>query len=367
MKSKSLLVPSDILHDQNLNLHQKLILSLLSTVPKMFALNIAKGLGTRRSSIRDDLEALVNQERLVTTNGGKRIAYSKSKSFDLLLDSSSVEPLKKAIITSERSEEVIKTKERKENKRKENTKRKEKKEKKESHHLKLFPDLDDKVNCAFDYWVERGGRKHREGTDVLKNSFDLLGQVFSGTAFTNIPDSVLPSPKLNKTKIFDLEDWKTSIDNYILSLTSHAHYPESKASAIAYRKKRLNLNGYIYNAFAKEGNTRSFFLKYLEPPNLIHTEVSIYKKLNRQLTKAFDRITLHQPPTPAQIISASNRYGKIIAKYQMRGAVADLATLFTDFIKEHWDERKFNPNWMVSDWWDDKLIRWLHKKGLICY
>lgn len=365
MKSKSLSVPSNILLDQSLNLNQKLILSLVSTEPKMFALNIAKGLGTRRSTIQDDLKELVDQSRLVITNGGNRVAYSKSNNFDLRLRSS-VQP-EKAVLTSERSKKERDKEKRKELKRKENTKRKEKKEKKkESLYLKLFYNLEDKANIAFDYWVERGGRKHKEGTGVKKNSFDLLSQIFSGTAFTYIPDSVIPNPLLNKTKIFDLEDWKTSIDNYMLSLTSHAHYPISKATALSFRKN-LNLNTYIYNPHAKEGNTRSFFLKFLNPPNLIHVEVARYPKLQRQLTKAFDRITLHFPPTPAQIISVSNKYGEIISKYQMTDSVADLANLITEFVKGYWDERRFNPNWMVSEWWDDKLIRWLDKKGLICY
>ena len=46
----------------------------------------------------------------------------------------------------------------------------------------------------------------------------------------------------------------------------------------------------------------------------------------------------------------------------MTDSVADLANLITEFVKGYWDERRFNPNWMVSEWWDDKLIRWLDKK-----
>jgi hypothetical protein len=347
MKSKSLLVPSDIRFDQNLNPNQKLILSLLSTEPKMFALNIAKGLGTKRSEIRDDLEALVNQHRVITTNGGNRVAYSRSKGFGYV--GSEIKPALPAT-----SSLRIKLQNNNTSINKNYS----------FNKLKLLVAVEDYPYFAFEYWVDNGGIQHKRNSKIFANSMDLLEKLFKGKAFTNVPNQTIPNPLLNKTKVFDLEDWKTSIDNLNLAITSVAHRPANKQGLINYKKK-LTLSAFIYNPFGKEGSNRSMFLRYVEPVERLHTEVSRYKKLNRQLTKAFDRTTLHHPPIEEHIISASNKYGDFISKYQMKRPVADLADLFVEFLDKNFSKRKFKSHWITQPWWFEKLEYWFDQKGLI--
>jgi hypothetical protein len=352
-------IPSDLLQEKSLNSTQKLILSFSSTKTKLYGLEIAKFIGSKHSQIRDDLKSLVDQGYLTSSNGQGRVSYSLDDgSYVLppldqeakLLDNSP----QKGLITSEgktlelsRSDsdrglpkEVIKEDSR-------------------------FEVAHENVQKAFTYWLDRGGQKHRSGSQVYQQSLDKITELFYGTAFRDVPDTVIPQPKLHKLKKFTLEDFKTSLDNYILSLESPAYKPASKARPLAYRKA-LSLTHFIYNPWVKEGRTRSLFLQYLEPPDLISKETARHPKLTKQLAIKIGDLNLRSNPVPPTIIAAANIFGDLLGKYKYRiNSVASTAELLPEFIEKEIGKSRFERHWLISDWFMFKFEKWLGRKGII--
>ena len=365
MSPEILNLPSDLLQNRSLNSNQKLILSLTSTQPKMYSLDIAKSLGTKRSQIQDDLQELVDQGYLSPSNGSGRVAYTLQEG-SYVLDQGTEETLdiakpvpdatsKSGYYTYEVSMFNSNSKELDKSNSNSN----------ELEDRVRVTTLGLDVELAYDYWTDRGGRKHRANSAARVASFELLKQLFSGTAFKFVPDAMIPNPLLNKTKRFDLNDFKTGIDNYIMSLTSPAHYPKSKAASLRYRKK-LSLRDFIYAPFAREGTSKSLLLRYLDPPKLINNEVIKFPKLTKCLIKAFKRAGFKRSPTESQITSAANTFGAMIKRHQMKYAsIASTAQLFTEFIENKMDLARFEPRWITAEWLHFKFEKWLDRKGLI--
>ena len=370
-------IPSDLLQNKSLTSNQKLILSLTSTKDKFYGLEIAKSLGTKRSQIQNDLDTLVSQGFLASSNGQGRIAYSlqdgsyvvnTQQNIDIAVNSAV--SLKRLTYTSERSEEVYKTCKQDITARPDPRPRPPAYKELLRGYAPAYKELlrgqaNEQVDLAYEYWGKRGFRKHREGTAVLKESLHMLSELFTGQAFKHVPETVIPDPLLNKTRVFSLEDFQTSLDNYIMSIESPAHYPTSKTAAIKFRKN-LSLSQFIYNKFAYEGSARSLFLKYLQPPQLIHREISINPKLSRQLELAFDRSKIRYKPNQSQIITASNTYNKLLQNNPMPHVpVADKAELLVTFIEKEIGLSKFEPHWVVSGWLHIKFEKWLNRQGYI--
>jgi hypothetical protein len=348
MSKQNFVIPQDLLEDKTLTPSQKMILTFLKNNGANFSLNIAKGIGTRRSVIQEELNALVKQQRAFVSNGSQRAKYSLSPSFDFET-SSTVVPEGK-LLSSLRSKLQNNN-----NINKSNS---------SSLRSKLLSRFEAMANQAIQYWFNHGGVKHRVGSGRYKKSIELLTLLFEGKAFDLVPDSVIPNPLLNKRKKFSLEDWKTAIDNYNISLESPAHLPINKERAKAYQKK-LALPTFIYNSFAKEGNTRSMFLQYLDGPKLLHTEVAIYKKLTTSLTKQFPKTNFRLKPTESQIIAVANVYGKIIKEYEWKyPSPATAASTLIEFIETKYGQR-YNPNWMTAKWFKFELENYLDRQGLI--
>ena len=353
-------IPSDLLQEKSLNSTQKLILSFTSTKTKLYGLEIAKFIGSKHSQIRDDLKSLVDQGYLTSSNGQGRVSYSLDDgsyvlpSLDQeakllhnsppkgLISSSEGKTLELSRSDSERGlpkEEVI--------------------------NNNPFLDAHENAQKAFTYWLDRGGMKHRPGSQVYQQSLDKITELFSGTAFRDVPDTIIPKPKLHKIKKFTLEDFKTSLDNYILSLESPAYKPASKARPLAYRKK-LSLCYFIYNPWVKEGRTRSLFLQYLEPPELISKETARHPKLTKQLAIKISNLNLRSNPLPPTIIAAANIFGDLLGKYKYRiNSVADTAEFLTEFIEKEIGKSRFERHWLISDWFMFKFEKWLGRKGII--
>jgi hypothetical protein len=319
-----------------------MILTFLRNNGANFSLNIAKGIGTRRSVIKEELNELITKQRMFASNGNQRVMYSLSHSFDFKT-SGELLP-EKEVLCSSRSEEL--------------------RNNININNKNTIPPFEDQAQLAINYWEKNGFKKHRLGTKIRAKGFNLLKNLFAGKAFSIVPDTVIPNPLLNKRRKFSLEDWKTAIDNYLLSLSSPAHYPVNKEKALAYRKK-LSLNDFIYNGFAKEGRTRSLFLQYLDGPTLIHTEVAIYKKLTTSLTKQFPKTNFRLKPTESQIIAVANVYGKIIKEYEWKyPSPATAASTLIEFIETKYGQR-YNPNWMTAKWFKFELENYLDRQGLI--
>jgi hypothetical protein len=225
--------------------------------------------------------------------------------------------------------------------------------------------LEGQVKDAYQYWVERGSRKHRAGTEILKKSLEQVFKLFSGTAFKHVDNLLIPQPLLNKSRKFTIEDFKTSLDNYIMALESPTHYPINKDGAIKQRKK-LPLSEFIYNPWVKEGSTRSLFLKYLEPPKLISNIVTAYPKLTKQLAIKINAMNLRSSPLPNTIIAAANIFGDLLKKYEYRSdSPASTAELLPEFIEKEIGKSRFERHYLISDWFMFKFEKWLGRKGII--
>lgn len=363
-------IPSDLLQEKSLNSTQKLILSFTSTKSKLYGLEIAKFIGSKHSQIRDDLKSLVDQGYLTSSNGQGRVSYSLDDgSYVLNLDQGLVDatlpPLDqeakllhnsppKGLITSEGKTLELSRSDSERGLPKEVI-----------NNNSRFEVAHKNVEKAFNYWLDRGGMKHRSGSKTYNESLDKITELFSGTAFRDVPDTVIPKPKLHKIKKFTLEDFKTSLDNYILSLESPAYKPASKARPLAYRKA-LSLTHFVYNPWVKEGRTRSLFLQYLEPPELISKETARHPKLTKQLAIKISNLNLRSNPLPPTIIAAANIFGDLLGKYKYRiNSVADTAEFLTEFIEKEIGKSRFERHWLISDWFMFKFEKWLGRKGII--
>ena len=361
MVFKPLSVPPNLLQDQSLNPTQKLILSSFSKKPKQYSLEIAKRLGTRRSNIRDDLQKLVEMRRLFESNGNGRVAYSTSKGFEFNPGEIKNEGDLEDVITNL---EDVNAPRRRYSISERNTKNGLKDIINQSNY-KFFNSFEDKAALAMQYWLDFGGVRHREHTKVFNQSIDDLIKLFKGEFFDNVPDAHLYRGLLAKHKKFDLEDWKTSLENYKLSLISPAHYPPNKEKAIAYSKK-LSLPKYIYNPFNHKGTTKSFFLQFLEPPKLIHAEVVKYKKLTQALIAAFNEYKFQIQPLEPELIRAANMIGDLCKKYCLKHvSLFDTAKILPQFVKNHFEGRVFKPNWLSTDWFKVEFEYYLDRQGLI--
>jgi len=185
-----------------------------------------------------------------------------------------------------------------------------------------------------------------------------------GTAFAYVSDHTIPSPLLNKSIKFTVEDWDTALEHVNIACESVAHFPIKKGKFRNYVKK-IGISNFIYNPFGKEGYQRSLFLQFLESPRLIHSETTIYKKLTTSLTKQFEKASLRLKPRESQIIAVANVYGKIIHEYDWKyPSSATAARTFIEFIQSKYGTR-YNPNWMTAPWFKFELENYLDRQGLI--
>jgi hypothetical protein len=363
MSPEILNLPAELLQNKSLTSNQKLILSLTSTQTEMFSLEIAKSLGTRRSNIQHDLEALVEQGYLASSNGSGRVSYSlQDGTYVITQPFDQAKPvqyraLKKGSNTLRSKVSYINNN----NSRRElskiiinnNTNRA------REHSVRAGS-----AESAYMYWLNSGGRKHRETSESYKTTMGMLEKLFLGKAFEFVVPQVIPNPILNKVKIFTLDDFKTSLDNYLLSVNSPAHQPANKTMALKFRKK-LALSNFIYSTWGKEGRTRSMFLQYLEPPKLICIEQSRYEKITKALTKAFGTVPLSLPPHQPAIIAAANKYGDLIKKHKWRyQSYPEVARYFIEFVETK-NLSNFSTNWLSVNWFYVDLEKFLDRKGLI--
>lgn len=359
MGNSSLSIPPNVLQDKSLTPAQKLILSLFSKKQKLYSLEIAKGLGTRRSEIRDDLQQLVDSQRLFESNGNGRVSYSTVKGFEFnpgeirVADTdinTTLTSNKKDIYMSSRHSSFFETSNYLKNTLNQSS-------------LKVFYAFEDKVALAIQYWFDSGGVRHREHTKTFDRCINSLSKLFKGEYFCEVPDAYLYKSLLAKHKKFDLEDWMTSLDNYNLALTSPAHQPAFKEKSLALRKK-ISLPLYIYNPFNKF--EKSFFLKYLEPPELIHAEVIKHKKFTQALIAAFSDHTFQIQPQEPEIVRAANMFGDICKQYSVKHvSLYDTAKVLPQFVKSHFEGRIFKPNWLSTDWFRVEFEYYLDRQGLI--
>jgi hypothetical protein len=341
-------IPSNLLEDKTLTPTQKMILTLFKNKQNLHSLDIAKGLFTRRKIIQDEINDLVERDRLYVSNGTNRVSYATIKGFDF--ESNPVTSIEDSTI-------CLRSKHKNNNNNKSNSSNK-------ILQSKIFICHRDMIVLAFKYWVDWGGTKHREGSGAYKNGMEMLDKLFKGKAFNHVRDDTIPRPLINKRLKFSLEDWQTSLDNVKIACESVAHRPVKKGKLRNYVKK-IGVSNFIYNPFGKEGYQRSLFLQFLQTPQLIHSEVAIYKKLTTSLTKQFENANLRLQPTESQIIAAANIYGKIIHDYEWKyPSSATAARTFIEFIQSKYGKR-YNPNWMTATWFKFELENYLDRQGLI--
>ncbi len=350
MSSGSIKIPSKFIKDTSLSPAQKIILSYISENQNSYLLNIAKGIGTRRTLIESEIKQLVDQNRVFTSNGTGRVKYSTIKG--LGFEANSVD--EKA--TSSFSKEKLHTTKKSKLRIKNNN---------YNYNLNLKYGSGELAIKAVEYWTNNGGMKHRMGTATYEKSIELLIKLFEGKAFKQVPDDAIPFPKLNKIKKFSIEDWMSAIDHLNIAMTDPRYKPYNKEKALKWRKK-LTLPTFIYNPFGREGQSRSMFLVYVKGAELLNQEKEIYPEFTRELTKAFDRIALQLRPHPTQIISIANKLPLLAKKHRWKWvSKSDAAKVFTDFIVNHFGELRFSPFYMSAPWFIFEFEKYLDQQGLI--
>jgi hypothetical protein len=349
MSSGSLNIPSKFLEDKSLSPAQKIILSYISQNQNSYLPNIAKGIGTKRSIIQDEIKQLVDQNKLFTSNGNGRVKYSTIKG--LGIESNPITNSNHETIYSFSKKNYTTTK---------NNNIKQSKGK-----LLYSFGIGDSAVKAVEYWIANGGVKHRAGSNVYERSIESLIKLFSGTAFKHVHDSTIYNPKINKLKKFNLTDWMSAIDHLNLATTEKKYKPYNKDSLIKYRKT-LQLPIFIYNPFSKEGVTRSMFLKYVKGPELLHQEKEIYPELTNILSKAFSKANLNLKPNSAQIVSIANKLPPLAKRHNWKWvSKADAVKVFMQFIMDHFGSLRYSPYYMTSSWFIFEFEKHLDRQGLI--
>lgn len=352
MADSSLIIPSKYLLDKSINPTQKLILSFISKNQNSYLLNISKGIGIRSATIKDEIKGLVDSNRLFSTNGKGRAKYSTVKGFNFASNPITIPDTG----LSSKHTCILR-----------------------SNILNNFKDSyyqsKDKLISAFgigesavkaiDYWSDNGGMKHRVGSANYEESVDLLMKLFNGKAFRYVDDDKIPEPKINRRRKFNLLDWMTAIDNLNISLTDPRYKPYNKDKAKAWRKK-LTLPKFIYNPFAKDGQSKSRFLICLKGPQLLEQEKDLNPELTRALTNLFKKSNLKLKPNIAQIVSIANKLPLLAKKHNWRWvSKGDAAHVFIDFIDHQFGTIRFRPYYMSAPWFITEFENYLDQQGLI--
>lgn len=116
------------------------------------------------------------------------------------------------------------------------------------------------VRKAIEYWNAIPEQTtHQPGSKIYGKIVQSLERLFDGSLFAYDENGL---DEYHGRK-FTLEEFKQSVDNYLIACRSEAHYPKDKSIF-----KRISLCNWLYNYFSPH-KTKSLFIKYLTPPKKI--------------------------------------------------------------------------------------------------
>lgn len=131
----------------------------------------------------------------------------------------------------------------------------------------------------FSYWEDNSLPKNRRSSKTFKSNIKCLNQLIEGSLF----NMVFSKYKNHK---FSLNDWKRSVDNYLIALKSPFHKPYNKTPI-----SNKSINYFLLNKFASNDFSKSLFINYLEhePQEIENTITDKFPELTKELINVYKK------------------------------------------------------------------------------